>query len=68
MNCKKLSRKDLTAFAKTVIEELGLSNNEVMLHLYGGKKTCPDCKEQHLYIDRFCPECGILSREKDIAA
>jgi hypothetical protein len=58
---KRLTRRHLIAFAQSVIEELNLSNNEVTLHLYGGKKVCPDCKEQHLFIDRFCPECGILS-------
>ena len=63
--CKKLSRKNLIAFAKTVIRELGLTSNEVMLHLYGGKKQCPDCNELHLFIDRFCPECGILARDAE---
>lgn len=57
---KRLPRRVLVAFAKSVIAELGLSNNEVMLHLYGGKKICHDCKAQHLFIDRFCPECGTL--------
>ncbi len=57
---RKLSRRSLIAFAKSVVAELGLSNNEVMLHLYGGRKYCPDCKAQHLFIDRFCPECGTL--------
>jgi hypothetical protein len=65
---KRLTRRQLIAFAKSVIEELNLSNNEVMLHLYGGKKVCPDCKEQHLFIDRFCPECGILSPTEKEAA
>jgi hypothetical protein len=68
MKCKKLSRRNLRDFAKTVIEELGLSNNDVMLYLYGGKKQCPDCNALILFIDRFCPECGILSREEDEAA
>jgi hypothetical protein len=58
---KKLRRRDLIALAKSVIAELGLPNIEVMLHLYGGLKVCLDCKAQHLFIDRFCPECGILS-------
>ncbi len=57
---RKLSRRYLIAFAKSVIAELGLSNNEVMLHLYGGQRVCHDCKAQHLFIDRFCPECGTL--------
>ena len=55
--CKKLRGSDLKAFAKKVIEELGLTNDEVMLFLYGGKKLCPSCKELHMYIDRFCPIC-----------
>jgi hypothetical protein len=58
---KRLPRRILIAFARSVITELGLSNNEVMLHLYGGLKVCPDCKAQHFYTDRFCPECGVLS-------
>jgi len=58
--CKKLRSKDLKAFAKKAIEELGLTNNEVMLFMYGGQKQCPDCKELHLFIDRLCPRCGIL--------
>jgi len=60
--CKKLRGKDLKAFAKAAIEELDLANNEVMLFMYGGKKQCPDCKELHLFIDRFCPKCGILKQ------
>ena len=63
--CKKLRGKDLKAFSKAAIEELGLTNNEVMLFMYGGKKQCPDCKELHLYIDRVCPECGNLSRDEE---
>ena len=66
-NCKKLSRKNLRDFAKTVIEELGLTNNEVMLYLYGGKKQCPDCKELHLFIDRFCPECYNVEHDECVA-
>ena len=65
--CKKLSRKNLRDFAKTVIGELGLTNNEVMLHLYGGRKLCPDCNGQRMYIDRFCPECGISPRKEEKA-
>jgi len=63
--CKKLRGKELKAFARTAIEELGLTNNEVMLFLYDGKKQCPDCKELHLYIDRFCPKCGILAQTSE---
>ena len=59
---KRVRRKNLIAFAKTVIKELNLTNNEVMLHLYGGKKLCPGCNGQHFYTDRFCPECGISPR------
>ena len=61
--CKRLSGRALRAFAKKTIEELGLTNNEVMLFLYDGKKQCPDCKELHLFIDRFCPKCGNLPRD-----
>jgi len=59
--CKKLGNKELISFAKKAIEELGLTNNEVMLYLYDGKKHCPDCKELYQYIDRFCPKCGVLA-------
>lgn len=62
MKNKKLSRRNLIAFARSVIAELSLSNNEVMLHLYGGQRVCHDCKAQHLFIDRFCPECGTLPK------
>ena len=68
MNCKKLSKRNLKDFAKTVISELGISNNEVMLHLYGGKKICHNCKDPHLFIDRFCPNCGIVLRKDKNAA
>lgn len=65
--CKKLSRKNLKAFAQTVIEELALTNNEVILHIYGGRKLCPGCNGQRMYIDRFCPECGITPRKEEKA-
>jgi len=63
--CKKLRGKDLKAFARAVIEELGLTNNEVMLFLYEGKKQCPNCKELHLFIDRFCPSCGNSAQDSE---
>jgi len=67
LSCKKLRRKDYIAFAKVAIENLGLTNNEVMLHLYGGKKQCSDCNRPYAFTDRFCPHCGIPAQRKDVS-
>ena len=61
--CNELGRDHLVAFAKAAIKELGLSNEDIMCYLKGEARMCSDCGCIHLFIDRFCPECGVLARE-----
>lgn len=62
-NDNGISREHLIAFAEAAIEELGLSGDDVGRYVQGAKRKCFDCGCLHLYIDRFCPECGVLACE-----